>query len=108
MNANRYALFAEAAGKAGPLPFLVEAGRTRLTFDQLDAATGAYAHALAAAGAQPGDRVVAQVEKSVENVLLYLGALRAGLIYVPLNTAYTPAYYAEAVNHGRVGIGTNQ
>jgi malonyl-CoA/methylmalonyl-CoA synthetase len=91
MNANLYTLFAEAAAKAGDHPFLIEAGRTRLSYAQLDAATGAYAHALAAVGAMPGDRVVVQVEKSIENVLLYLGALRAGLVFVPLNTAYTAA-----------------
>lgn len=35
-----------------------------------------------------------QAEKSVEGALLYLAALRAGLIYVPLNTAYTAAELA--------------
>jgi malonyl-CoA/methylmalonyl-CoA synthetase len=96
MNANLYALFAAAAAAeaAGDRPFLVEAGRMRLSYDALDAATAAYAHALKAAGALPGDRVVVQTEKSVETVLLYLGALRAGLVYVPLNTAYTPAELA--------------
>jgi len=39
----------------------------------------------------PGDRILVQAEKSVEGALLYLASLRAGLIYVPLNTAYTPA-----------------
>src|SRR5690606_39865205 len=32
-----------------------------------------------------------QVEKSVENFLLYLATLRAGAVYLPLNTAYTLA-----------------
>jgi len=39
-------------------------------------------------GAIPGDRVTVQVEKSVENLFLYLACLRAGLVYHPLNTAY--------------------
>ena len=39
----------------------------------------------------PGDRVTVQVDKSLENVLLYLGVLRAGAVYQPLNTAYTGA-----------------
>lgn len=42
-------------------------------------------------GAAPGDRILVQAEKSVEGALLYLASLRAGLIYVPLNTAYTAA-----------------
>jgi malonyl-CoA/methylmalonyl-CoA synthetase len=42
-------------------------------------------------GAEPGDRVLVQAEKSIEGALLYLASLRAGLVYVPLNTAYTAA-----------------
>jgi malonyl-CoA/methylmalonyl-CoA synthetase len=45
-------------------------------------------------GAAPGDRILVQAEKSVEGALLYLASLRAGLIYVPLNTAYTAAELA--------------
>ena len=40
-------------------------------------------------GVKPGDRVAAQVEKSAEALMLYLGSLRAGAVYLPLNTAYT-------------------
>ena len=36
-----------------------------------------------------GDRVAVQVEKSPEAIFLYLACLRAGAIYLPLNTAYT-------------------
>ena len=36
-----------------------------------------------------GDRLVVQVEKSAENLALYLASLRMGAVYVPLNTAYT-------------------
>ena len=50
-----------------------------------------YANALAALGVEPGDRVTVQVEKSIANVLLYLGVLKAGGVYQPLNTAYTEA-----------------
>jgi len=47
-----------------------------------------YAGALIAAGAKREDRVAVQVEKSPANLFLYLGCLRAGLVYLPLNTAY--------------------
>src|SRR2546423_1873739 len=36
----------------------------------------------------PGDRVAVQVEKSPEALLVYLACLRAGLVYLPLNSAY--------------------
>ncbi|MCO5064549.1 MAG: malonyl-CoA synthase [Rhizobiaceae bacterium] len=50
-----------------------------------------YAAALRAAGVTVGDRVAAQVEKSPEALFLYLGSVRAGAIFLPLNTAYTPS-----------------
>ncbi len=43
---------------------------------------------LRAVGVLPDDRVVVQVEKSVEALALYLACLRAGAVFVPLNTAY--------------------
>jgi malonyl-CoA/methylmalonyl-CoA synthetase len=51
---------------------------------------GRIAAVLRAAGVSPGDRVAAQVEKSAPAVALYLACLKAGAIYLPLNTAYTP------------------
>ena len=39
-------------------------------------------------GVPVGARVLAHVDKSVEAVMLYLAVLRAGLVFVPLNTAY--------------------
>ncbi len=63
----------------------------RLSYGSLRAATGRMANALVAAGVRPGDRVAVQVEKSVEALVLYLACLRAGMVYLPLNTAYTPA-----------------
>ena len=60
------------------------------TYGDIDHLSAAFAGALLETGAKAGDRIVAQVEKSPENVALYLAAMRAGLVYVPLNTAYTP------------------
>jgi malonyl-CoA/methylmalonyl-CoA synthetase len=60
-----------------------------LTYGEMDARSAQMAGAFLSAGARPGDRVLVQVEKSAENIAAYLGAMRAGLVYVPLNTAYT-------------------
>ena len=49
------------------------------------------AHTLVAEGLVPGDRLVVQVEKSPQNLALYLATLSVGGVYVPLNTAYTAA-----------------
>ena len=47
------------------------------------------AQALAGLGLVPGDRLAVQVEKSPAALALYLGALAAGVVFLPLNTAYT-------------------
>ena len=39
-------------------------------------------------GVLPGDRVAVQVEKSWESLALYLACVRAGAVFLPLNTAY--------------------
>lgn len=70
-------------------PFLTGPdGRSR-TYREIAALAHAMAGALADAGARPGDRIAAQVEKSAENVALYLASLLGGFVYLPLNTAYT-------------------
>lgn len=51
--------------------------------------SGQIANYLCSLGATPGDRISTQVEKSVECVCLYLACLRAGLVYHPMNMAYT-------------------
>ncbi len=63
----------------------------RLTYADLHAESARFAAALAGAGVRQGERIALQAEKSVEAVLLYLGALRLGAVLVPLNTACTAA-----------------
>ena len=64
-------------------------GATARYADVLEA-SARYASALASLGVAPGDRVAAQVEKSPEALFLYLGCVRAGAVFLPLNPAYTP------------------
>ncbi|MEM6663029.1 MAG: malonyl-CoA synthase [Pseudomonadota bacterium] len=60
-------------------------------YSDVEAVSAQFAATLIANGVQPGDRVAVQVEKSIEALMLYLGTLRAGGVFLPLNTAYTPA-----------------
>ncbi|CAI8225172.1 Long-chain-fatty-acid--CoA ligase [marine metagenome] len=53
--------------------------------------TSQIANVLTDNGVEPGHRVTMQTEKTVEALALYLGCLRAGALFLPLNTAYTPA-----------------
>ena len=61
----------------------------RISYGDLIARAGQIANVLAARGVKPGDRVAAQTEKSVSGLVLYLATVRAGGIFLPLNTAYT-------------------
>src|SRR5262249_2231555 len=62
---------------------------TRITYADLIARAGQMANVLVARGVKTGDRVAAQIEKSVSALVLYLATVRAGAVYLPLNTAYT-------------------
>src|ERR1700682_835782 len=61
----------------------------RIRYGELISRTGRMANVLVSRGVKPGDRVAAQTEKSVPGLVLDLAAVRAGAVYLPLNTAYT-------------------
>src|SRR3954469_25884564 len=61
----------------------------RISYGELIARAGQMANVLVERGVRIGDRVGAQTEKSVPGLVLYLAVVRAGAVYLPLNTAYT-------------------
>ena len=63
----------------------------RYSWRDLDLATAKLANLLESLDLPTGSRVAVQTEKSVEALMLYLAVLRAGLVYLPLNTAYQAA-----------------
>lgn len=71
--------------------FLETPDGTVVSYGDLLDETARMANALKDVGVAPGDRVAVQVEKSPAVLFLYLGCIRAGAIFLPLNTAYTPA-----------------
>ncbi|MDU8946553.1 malonate--CoA ligase [Ovoidimarina sediminis] len=80
-------LFGCHAGKT--TPFLYLADGTAMTHAAFLATAARIAHALTKAGLEPGDRLAAQVEKSPEALALYAACVQAGIVFLPLNTAYT-------------------
>jgi malonyl-CoA/methylmalonyl-CoA synthetase len=66
----------------------------RYSWRDLDEASAMVANLLVFLELPQGARVAVQVEKSVEALILYLACLRAGVIYLPLNTAYQSAEMA--------------
>ena len=60
----------------------------RYSWHDIDQHTARIASLLGSLGLPEGSRVAVQTEKSVEALMLYLAVLRAGYVYLPLNTAY--------------------
>jgi malonyl-CoA/methylmalonyl-CoA synthetase len=70
----------------------------RYSYQHVLDVSGRFANLLVARGVKPGDRVAVQVPKSIEALMLYLATIRAGGVFLPLNTGYTPAevrYFVE-------------
>jgi malonyl-CoA/methylmalonyl-CoA synthetase len=65
---------------------------------QFEGATRRAAGRLRAAGLAPGDRVVWSTPTSVASLVAHVGALRAGLVVVPANTAYSERELAHIVS----------
>jgi len=63
-------------------------GRTYTYGGVLDV-SARFANVMTQLGVVAGDRVAVQVPKSIEAVMLYIACIRAGAIFLPLNTAYT-------------------
>src|SRR5262245_65041755 len=61
------------------------------TWRDLDRASARIANMLDSLEIPEGSRVAVHADKSVETLMLYLGVLRAGHVYLPLNTAYQAA-----------------
>jgi len=61
----------------------------RWTWSQLCEQVGDLAAGLVGAGLQPDDRLAVQAPATAEFVLVYLAALQAGLVLVPVNPGYT-------------------
>ncbi|OZI42073.1 malonyl-CoA synthase [Bordetella genomosp. 5] len=86
-NANLYAVLA-GGFPADRTKIAIETPDLEYSYDDIERATACMANLLASLKLPKGARVAVQVEKSPEALLLYLATLRAGYVYLPLNTAY--------------------
>jgi malonyl-CoA/methylmalonyl-CoA synthetase len=91
MNANLYALLRDHFPEEAEEPCVLIPGGAVIHYDDLDALSARVAHVLVDVGCRPGDRVAVQVDKCWQVLALYLACLRAGLVYLPLNTGYKKA-----------------
>ncbi len=102
MNPLTDALAAPLAARDRPLLFLP--GDATANGKDLHALSGRAANALASYDVSPGDRVLVQTEKSPLALALYLACLRAGAVFLPLNTAYTTAEMEYFIRDSEPGL----
>ncbi len=81
------AFFAPLAGRERPFLFLADG--SQISGGDFLTLVHQVANALVVAGVQPGDRIAVQIAKSPMALAIYGGAVAAGAIFLPLNTAYT-------------------
>ena len=91
MSANLYEILAGGFPADRAEPCFVLSDGAAIPYGALEAGAARVAGQLIADGVQPGDRVALQAEKSPEAVMIYLGVLKVGAVFLPLNPAYTAA-----------------
>ena len=88
MNKNLYSLLSSNFPQDDKAPCMILPDGRVWTYGDIERASGRLANLIVALGLKPGDRVAAQVEKTPESLVLYLAAIRAGMVFLPLNPAY--------------------
>ncbi|MCP4318249.1 MAG: malonyl-CoA synthase [Hyphomicrobiales bacterium] len=90
------ALFAPHEKNTGVFLHLKEGGN--IAYEAFLRMAAQFAHVISDAGLTAGDRLAVQVAKSPEALAVYAACVRSGVIFLPLNTAYTRAevgYFVE-------------
>ncbi|WP_073967626.1 non-ribosomal peptide synthetase [Streptomyces sp. CB02460] len=96
-------LFAAQVARTPDAVALVEGAR-ELTYRELDGRVNAFARRLIAEGVVPGSRVALFQERSVDAVVATLGVVKAGAVYVPLDTRYPMERVELIVGQSDVGF----
>ena len=81
-----------------------DAAPLHYTWRDLERGTAMLANLLDSLELPTGSRIAVQTEKSVEALMLYLAVLRAGLVYLPLNTAYQSAEMAYFIGDAEPAV----
>jgi len=98
MNHNIYSVFQQHFPASPDAPFIETPDGASYNYGDLQQEVSRLANFLSNIGVKKGDRVAVQVDKSPQVLFLYLACLRAGFVYLPLNTAYTEnelAYFMD-------------
>lgn len=98
MNANLYHLFQSRFPADLDDCWCETEDQLYYSWRDLERGTAKLANLLASSDLPAGSRIAAQVEKSPEALMLYLATIRAGFVYLPLNTAYRASEMEYFIN----------
>ena len=80
-------LLAPHIGSAAPFLYLPDGGR--ISFGDFLTQSAQFAEVIRNTGLKPGDRLAVQIEKSPQALAVYAACIITGVIFLPLNTAYS-------------------
>ncbi|MFC7518381.1 malonyl-CoA synthase [Herbaspirillum sp. GCM10030257] len=103
-NANLYALFQSRFPEDMTACCIETHDGLYYSWNDIDRASAKLANLLAALDLPMDARIAVQVEKSPEALILYLATLRAGYVYLPLNTAYRAAEMAYFIENAEPSV----
>lgn len=101
---NIYSVFQDRFPSDPASVFIELADATQYSYGYLEQETARIAQFLTTKGIKKGDRVAVQTEKSPHVLFLYLACLRAGFVYLPLNTAYTKSELAYFLDNAEPSL----
>ena len=93
--------FLEYSAQRFPDKVALITGDDRYTYRQIDEEANRLAHALIASGVQRGDRVVIFLPNSLETVVAIFATLKAGAVFVVLNSTTKPDKVTYILNNCR-------
>lgn len=91
------------AREQGEAEFAIHGDRS-ITYREAQAEVHRLANALIGCGLQPGDRMAILSKNSIEYILLYFAASKAGLVTIPLNYRLAPAEWSYILNNAEAKI----
>ena len=104
MNANLYTLFRSRFPQDLDDCWLETDDAKYYSWRDLERGTAKIANLFTSLQLPPGSRIAAQVEKSPEALMLYLATVRAGFVYLPLNTAYRASEMAYFIGNATPAV----
>lgn len=88
MSENLYDILQTGFPQNADAPCLLLPDGAAISYERVDREAARCANLLVSLKVEPGDRVAVQVRKSAQALFLYLGCLRVGAVYLPMNDAY--------------------